>query len=221
MKPIALLPVLIALGACARPDAPSPVESSTDNASSRPTTTAPDTVADAPRPPESPPARPGIAVGEPHPSGDAAIDPGPARLDGYGDLRFGMSDAEARKAWNGELQGDVVKPDNCAYLRPAGTAAGPFLMFEQGRLVRYDVHGANTTAPGGGRVGLSADDIRRLYVGRVEEQRHHYVQGGKYLRVVDPAAKGIVVLFEVDEHGRVTTWRVGRTPQVDYVEGCA
>ncbi|HZX80119.1 MAG TPA: lectin, partial [Lysobacter sp.] len=160
-------------------------------------------------------------VGEPHPSGDVAVAAGPARADGYGELRFGMTADEARKAWKGELKGDEVKPDNCAYLSPAGTARGPYLMFEQGRFVRYDVHGANTVAPGGGHVGQSADDIRRLYAGRVEEQPHQYVAGGKYLRVADAASKGRATLFEIDEHGRVTTWRVGQAPQVDYVEGCS
>ncbi|HEY4582282.1 MAG TPA: lectin, partial [Lysobacter sp.] len=158
------------------------------------------------------------AAGEPVPSRDDGA--GPARADGYGGLRFGMSADEARKAWNGTLKGDDVKPDNCAYLSPAGAARGPYLMFEQGRFVRYDIHQADAIAPGGGRVGLTADDIRRLYAGRVEERPHEYVAGGKYLRVADAASRR-ATLFEIDERGRVTTWRVGQAPQVDYVEGCS
>lgn len=170
---------------------------------------------------DAPPKVRGIAVGEPHPSGRVPIDAGPARYDGYGDLRFGMSVAEARKAWKGELQGDDVKSGACGYLRATGTAAGPYLMFEHGAFVRYDVRGANATAPGGGRVGMAADDIRHLYAGRVQDAPHKYVQGGHDLRVTDPASKDRALLFEVDQYGRVTTWRVGRTPQVDYVEGCS
>jgi hypothetical protein len=94
-------------------------------------------------------------------------------------------------------------------------------MFEQGRFVRYDIQGANTTAPGGGRVGLAADDIRRMYAGRLQESPHQYVEGGTYLRVADPASKVRALVFEVDEHGRVTAWRGGQTPQVGYVEGCS
>ncbi|GAB6195067.1 lectin [Lysobacter xanthus] len=227
MKPIALLTVLVAVTACARPEAASdaPTASGADAAASTPATPAPTA---APATDAAPSATPstageprGIAVGEPHPSGNAPIDAGPARFDGYGDLRLGMSEAEARAAWKGTLQGDPIKPDNCAYLRPAGTAAGPYLMFEKGRFVRYDVRSTNTDAPGGGRVGLAADDIRRLYAGRVKESPHEYVAGGKNLRIVDTAASDRALLFEVDEHGRVTAWRVGRAPQVDYSEGCS
>ncbi|GGZ70545.1 hypothetical protein GCM10008101_26060 [Lysobacter xinjiangensis] len=221
MKPLMLLSVLVAASACSRPDT-SPVADGAASAAQAPATgdaRADASSVDAP-PPDAGGAR-GIAVGEPHPSGSVAVDAGPARADGYGDLRLGMTADEARKAWKGELKGDDVKADNCAYLSPAGTAAGPYLMFEQGRFVRYDVHGANTVAPGGGHVGLSADDIRRLYAGRVEERPHQYVEGGKYLRVVDAASKSRAMVFEIDEHGRVTTWRVGRAPQVDYVEGCS
>lgn len=168
----------------------------------------------------APPARPAptIAVGEPHPSAPAPA--GEARLDGYGPLRFGMTADEARKAWTGGLQGDEIRADNCAWLHAAGTAAGPFLMFEQGRFVRYDLRGANATAPGGGRVGMTAEEIRRLYDGRVTESPHHYVEGGRYLRIADPASTTRALLFEVDAAGRVTQWRVGQAPQVDYVEGC-
>lgn len=235
MKPVASLLFLAVLCACSHPSA-GPADEAAAQAS-RPADAAPAAPAQGPAMTSSnqadplsgaapatgdvPPDARGIAVGEPHPSSDARIDAGPARYDGYGALRFGMSAAEARKAWDGTLQGDEVKTDNCAYLHAAGTAAGPYLMFEQGRFVRYDVRGANTTAPGGGRVGLAGDDIRRLYAGRVEESPHEYVPGGKYLRVADPASKDRALLFEVDEHGRVTTWRAGRVPQVGYVEGCS
>ena len=220
MKPIALTLVLACLCACARPaDEASDSAASSDTAAGEPAMPRDASTPSNETPATEPPR--GIAVGEPHPSSDAVIDAGPARFDGYGDLRLGMSEAEARAAWKGTLQGDEVKADNCAYLRPAGTAAGPYLMFEQGRFVRYDVHGANTVAPGGGRVGMSTADIRGLYAGRVGEKPHHYVEGGQYLRVADTASNANALVFETDAQGRVTTWRVGRAPQVDYVEGCS
>lgn len=238
MKPVLSLLVLAGLCACSRPASP-PEAAAPDAAQSAPAhetamtaereappqdhatpaapSPAPAPVSDAPA---APAANRGIAVGEPHPSGSVPIDAGPARYDGYGDLRFGMPVDAARKAWKGTLKGDDVAPGNCAYLSPAGTAAGPYLMFENARFVRYDVRGANTVAPGGGRVGMAADDIRRLYAGRVGEEPHKYEEGGKYLRIADPASKSHALLFEVDRAGRVTTWRAGQTPQVDYVEGC-
>jgi hypothetical protein len=55
----------------------------------------------------------------------------------------------------------------------------------------------------------------------MQVQPHEYVPGGNYLRVTDPAIADGAIVFETDEAGRVTRWRVGRAPQVDYVEGCA
>jgi len=39
------------------------------------------------------------------------------------------------------------------------------------------------------------------------------------LRVTAPQGTGALV-FETDAQGRVTRWRAGVPPQVDYVEGC-
>jgi hypothetical protein len=59
-----------------------------------------------------------------------------------------------------------------------------------------------------------------MYAGRIEEQPHKYVEGGKNLRIKsDDGASALV--FEVDANGKVTAWRAGVSPQIDYVEGCS
>lgn len=211
MKPAFLLAPLLALAACSQPDAPETGEAGP--AATSPAASAPTASASADAAVESPsqPASPLQAAGG-----------SPARTDGYGSLRLGMTADEARAAWPGGLKGDAVEPDNCAYLRPeADTDFRVGFMFERGLLVRYDVAVADVIAPGGGRVGQTRADIERLYRGRVQVQPHEYVPGGRYLRVTDPAIAGGALVFETDEAGRVTRWRVGRAPQVDYVEGCA
>ncbi|MGO1002799.1 lectin [Lysobacter sp. CA196] len=146
-----------------------------------------------------------------------------ARFDGYGDLRFGMSADEARKAWGGELKGDAAADGGCYYLRPiwAQNAAEFGFMIENGKFARVDVGNDKETAPGGGKRGMSADEIRKLYAGRVEEQPHKYVEGGKNLRIGDTAGGAGALVFEIDAAGKVTAWRIGVPPQVDYVEGCS
>ena len=208
MRPALLLIPLLALAACSK--APAPVTEAADAGASRPTdASSPAAAAQAATPPDTSVASPAPPTGL-------------ARVDGYDGLRFGMDEAQARAAWQGALKGDVVAPDNCAYLRPAADAAFRVgFMFEQGVLVRYDVAVADEGAPGGGRVGQSRAEIERLYAGRVQVQPHEYVPGGHYLRVTDPAIRDGALVFETDEAGRVTRWRVGRAPQVDYVEGCA
>jgi hypothetical protein len=146
-----------------------------------------------------------------------------ARFDGYGDLRFGMSADEAKKAWGGELRGEAAADGGCYYLRPiwAQNAAEFGFMIENGKFARVDVGNDKETAPGGGKRGMSADEIRKLYAGRVEEQPHKYVDGGKNLRISDAGGAAGALVFETDAAGKVTAWRIGVPPQVDYVEGCS
>lgn len=157
-------------------------------------------------------------------SGQQAADAGLARMDGYGDMRFGMSVDEAKQAWGGELQG--AQPDEaggCHYLSPKWVKQQSdfAFMFEGGKFVRYDVGTAKEAAPGGGKVGMGADEIDRLYAGRIEKMPHKYVEGGQYLVVADASGGSGKLLFETDKDGKVTEWRVGVPPQVDYVEGCS
>ena len=58
-----------------------------------------------------------------------------------------------------------------------------------------------------------------LYRGRVKTEPHKYVQGGHYLIVTSPTDTMHQIVFETDGK-RVTTYRVGRTPEVRWVEGC-
>lgn len=208
MKSCALLVPVLALAACTR--APAPQDAAPPAPAEQPAAAAP---APAATPATSAPATPPALAVEPN-----AL----ARTDGYGDLRLGMSEQDARAAWGGELKGDTIEEDNCGYLRPkADEEFRTGFMFEGGKFVRYDVAVDSETAPGGGKVGQMRADIERLYAGRVQAQPHHYVEGGNYLRVTDAGIADGALVFETDENGRVTRWRLGRAPQVDYVEGCS
>ena len=60
-------------------------------------------------------------------------------------------------------------------------------------------------------------DLERLYPDRIEAMPHKYVEGAQTLRVAEGDR---ALVFETDVAGRVTEWRIGTPPQVDYVEGC-
>ena len=215
--PVALL--LLSLAACSgggadddtlEPPSASVEDDTSDDINAQPPATAP-----VPTPaPEAPAPMPPVTP-----------DPGSglAHFDGYGDLRFGMTADEAKMAWGGDLKAVPNDAEACHYLKPISVkVTSDFaLMIENGKFVRYGVGNAKELAPGGGRNGMTADDIRKLYAGRIEEQPHKYVEGGKYLRIKDAAGSNGVLLFEADAAGKITSWRAGVAPQVDYVEGCS
>lgn len=150
--------------------------------------------------------------------------PGTLRFDGFGPAAFGASAEAVRMAWGRDLGSvEPETPEGCYYLFPQPRPEGRYriaFMIEGGRFVRLDVGAEDITAPGGGRIGMSADDIAGLYRDRVERRPHKYVEGGQYLRIPEASGDGVLV-FATDAAGQVTEWRIGLPPQVDYVEGCS
>jgi hypothetical protein len=109
----------------------------------------------------------------------------------------------------------------CAYLQWPGGPDGVWVMVEDGRVVRVDVRAGTTATEEGARIGDSDERIRQLYDGRVTASPHKYT-AGQYLTVtpVSPADSAFRLVFET-EGGRVTEYRAGTVPQVEYVEGCS
>lgn len=163
---------------------------------------------------------------EPAAAADAIPAAADARMDGYGALDFGMTVEAARAAWKGnplEPAGDLGDPAACHHLVPAGQDAGSGLafMFEDHLFVRYGTGSDAITAPGGGRVGMDQAALEGLYGGRLASMPHAYGEGGRVLSSPeDGGAQPSRLVFELDASGAVTRWRVGLSPQVDYIDGC-
>lgn len=142
-------------------------------------------------------------------------------FEGFGPAAFGTDQEQVRMAWGSDL-GDAQpsEPGGCYYLtpQPQGTAGYNIaFMIEADRFARIDVRNEGYAAPGGGKVGMDRAEIERLYTGRVEASPHKYVEGAQSLRVREGDH---ALVFETDTAGQVTEWRIGTSPQVDYVEGC-
>lgn len=203
-----LLPLVMAvtlLSACQRDPAAAPATEPQTTATATPMAEAP-----APTPAADDTAAPAGPVSQ-------------ASFLGYGDMKLGSSVDEARAAWGGELNGAPMEGTTCHYLwpkwisRPADFA----FMMEDGRFVRYDVGTDKETAPGGGKVGMSVEELQKLYGGALKASPHKYTQGGQYLSMDAGDVAPTRLVFEVDAAGKVTSWRVGLSPQVEYVEGCS
>ncbi len=146
-----------------------------------------------------------------------------ASFAGYGDMKLGSTVDEAKAAWGGELNGKPSEGSTCYYLTPKWVkkASDFAFMAEEGKFVRYDVGTDKEAAPGGGKVGMSTEELQKLYNGALQSTPHKYVEGGHYLSIAASGVAPSKLVFETDAAGKVSAWRVGLSPQVDYVEGCS
>jgi hypothetical protein len=149
-----------------------------------------------------------------------ASPPQAANYGGYGDLHFGLSEADFRKNWGDLKGGSAAVGSTCKILYPVWVKQMPpdiGFMFEGDKFVRYDVRTDKEPAPGGGKVGMTLGQIAALYPS-AQKQPQKYDADAIDMRV--PGDNGAALLFEVDKSGKVNAWRVGMPPQIDYVEGC-
>lgn len=158
----------------------------------------------------------------------APVDTQPARLSGtqvsetgIGPLRAGMTVAQGGAALKTALASPAgMDTVQCRFVTWPGSPPGVRLMIEKNVIVRVDVDSGSVETSIGARVGDSEDRIKSLYAGRVTVGPHKYTDG-HYLTVTpaSPADSAFRIVFETDGK-RVTRYRAGKRPQVEYVEGC-
>ncbi|QQQ02658.1 hypothetical protein [Lysobacter enzymogenes] len=138
--------------------------------------------------------------------------------------RFGADAASVRGAWGGEMKdNNGQRPDaHCFLLYPvrgAITHQYGFLMGKDG-LAGIDVYDPKAQAPGGGRIGLSIDEINKAYAGKVKQVPNPTFEGAAFLEVEPPQGKDTQLTFETDALGNVTNWRIARKGAMAHEESC-
>lgn len=140
------------------------------------------------------------------------------RPDGVGDVKIGMTIAELgpRLATPSDT---ATTGEMCKYVRLRDEPDSVMFMVEAGRVVRVDVVGGSTATAEGAQVGDSEGRILKLYP-NARRQPHKYTDG-RYLIVLPNAPADTLhrYVFETDGQ-RVTRFRAGVFPPVEYVEGC-
>ena len=120
--------------------------------------------------------------------------------------------------------GDLTPPPNaaaeCAYVHPASAPAGVLAMLAKGVVARIDIDSAGVATAEGVAVGDTVSKVNETYAGRISATPHKYVQGGQYLTVKPVAPQDSLRLVFESESGRITRYRIGRIPQVEWVERC-
>jgi hypothetical protein len=144
-------------------------------------------------------------------------------IDGIGPMRVGMTIAQAEKSARTRLISQGSKLGDCFYVKPQGGPRGVSFMAIGKVIARVDIHNnSSMSTVRGAKIGDSEQRIKSLYKGQIKVTPHEYVQGGHYLTFIptDAADKKYRMVFETDGR-RVTQFRAGRLPEVQYVEGCA
>ena len=158
-------------------------------------------------------------------------------IDGIGPIRVGMTVAQAEKSANVTLVEKGGRAGtSCYHLWPTTGPQGLGFMVispreekqilrNQDRIARVDVfNDSRITTPRGAKIGNTEAQIKALYPGQIQVTPHQYTgsQGGHYLTFIpkDAADKNYRIVFETLKD-RVTQFRSGKLPEVEYVEGCA
>lgn len=142
---------------------------------------------------------------------------------GYGPVRAGMTVAEARAVLGASLESPrEPECDHITWLsRKAGAQPSALLMVVKGQIARVEVNDTSIITSVGVRVGDSEERVRTLYSGRVRVEPHKYSDGRYLIVPAGTGADSVMRLVFETEKGRVTRFRSGRYPEVQWVEGCS
>lgn len=142
---------------------------------------------------------------------------------GAGALRIGMTRDQLALDLHAPIPKHTRADSGCAYLAIPGIPAGMRTMWVAATLARIDIGAPKLPTDRGAKIGDKQAKIESLYRGRISAMPAKYDPKGKYLvvRPVPPADSSRRIVFETDSSTRVTRYRVGREPEVEWVEGCS
>ncbi|MBD2626640.1 hypothetical protein [Trichormus variabilis] len=155
-------------------------------------------------------------------------------INGIGAVKAGMSLPEAAAAANTRLYVSFSGSDSCYYLQGEGELKGISFMVTKDDvksrqkyvtsdvIARVDIDDPKFTTVSGAKIGDTETRIKSLYPGQLKVTPHEYVSGGHYLTLIprDKTDQNYRVIFETDGK-RVTRFRSGKLPEVEFVEGCS
>ncbi len=139
-------------------------------------------------------------------------------LKGYQGIEIGKSiqNISKKTGLNFIKDSDAEEDFECTYARTP-SLPGIYFMLVKGVVARIDVDKGNYTTSEGAKLGDSEKTIKKLYP-QAEMEGHKYVPEGHYFKAWS-SDKRRAIIFETDGKN-VTTFRIGRMPEVEWVEGC-
>jgi len=155
-------------------------------------------------------------------------------LNGIGDIRVGMNLPEAAMATSSKLYVAYAGSDSCYYLQTEGKLKDVSFMVTKDEvksrqqyitsdtIARIDINNPQVKTISGAKIGDSEAKIKSMYGNKIKVSPHEYNPKGHYLTYIpeDKEDKNYRLIFETD--GKVvTTYRVGKLPEVSWIERCS
>ncbi|AFZ11161.1 hypothetical protein Cri9333_0161 [Crinalium epipsammum PCC 9333] len=142
-------------------------------------------------------------------------------INGIGSVQVGMTVAQASKAAGTKLVSSGSIEPQCSYYNLQNGTKDIAFMVTNGRIARVDVLKGRISTASGARIGDTEARIKALYAGQIQVSPHKYTNG-HYLTFVpkDKSDKNFGLVFETDGK-RVTQYRSGKQPELQFVEGCS
>ena len=139
----------------------------------------------------------------------------------FGPVLAGMSLPALGSALGERVRASYNAGSRCTYVRPAALPMGVLVMVQGDTVARVDIRAVGVRTAEGAGVGDTESSVLARYAGRVRAAPHKYTgPEGHNLIVSAPPDTTHLIIFETD--GRtVTSYRAGRRPAVELVEGCA
>jgi len=155
----------------------------------------------------------------PSPANESTVGAWTVTPAGIGPVRAGMTLTDANAKIGNILETIGPLQPACDYVTPAQHKPDVLFMIVNGHVRRIDVRDSSIATENGARIGISEDSLLALYKGRFAIGAHKYTNG--HYIVVQPAVPtdSFRIVFETGD-GRVTTFRSGLEPQVEWVERC-
>lgn len=121
-----------------------------------------------------------------------------------------------------DYMGDLdsyVEGSDCYYLRPKNQNEGPYIMIVDEVVARVDFvdHDLLQLTDRGVGIGSSKREVMSAYKNAHVHPHPYLGQAGESISVTLPSGNGLVFETEFDV---VAQYRLGRYPEVEYIEGC-
>lgn len=145
-------------------------------------------------------------------------------LKGIGPIQVGMTVDEASRAAGVRLvkSYEPLNEEYCSYFKPQGEPKGISFMVAKGRIARVDISNEQVTTIKGVKIGDTEEKILQVYPGQIKAIKNPLGGPGNNLTFVpqDKADSQYRLIFQT-RNNRVTSFRSGKLPEVEYLEGCS